>query len=178
MASADYKFVAPAGDGDTLVGPYITSLANDRSLNVDPGHWFHSSRALEMPDGSKLPPSIRVAVHMLVPAMMLGDDLAPEHPFWLPKLSVLTKFLKALRRAGLPDALSSPGPEAARAACIVAAAALPAAQRTLFRGDVMMPTVTGLPVEHVAIVQSGVQTYHEHKWHGFEVYGPSAKYLS
>ena len=62
MASADYKFVAPAGDGDTLVGPYITSLANDRSLNVDPGHWFHSSRALEMPDGSKLPPSIRPRV--------------------------------------------------------------------------------------------------------------------
>ena len=65
MASADYKFVAPAGDGDTLVGPYITSLANDRSLNVDPGHWFHSSRALELPDGSKLPPSIRVAVYVL-----------------------------------------------------------------------------------------------------------------
>ena len=54
---------------------------------MDPGHWFHSSRALEMPDGSKLPPSIRVAVYVLVPAMMLGDDLAPEHPFWLPKLS-------------------------------------------------------------------------------------------
>ena len=136
--SKEYKFSAFHGDGDAVVGPYVTSLADDGPLKVDSVHWLHQSGALTRPYGADATPSMRLAVFVFVPAMLAAPDLDVVHPMWLVKLSVLSAFLKALKRAGLADTLTTMGPEAARAEALRVAETLPAATRTLKRADVLL----------------------------------------